>query len=134
MLKPEDPIEIQNSIAAFLEGQNFEVAVSDENLEYMRIVDAKLPSCHMRVARISPLGHEADLIRRLNEPNSRTYYVFRGVVYLDQPVYLTVVNYISFRFLRELGFVSRVPPVLAVVTSCDADNLPWNMLRSLEPT
>ena len=88
----------------------------------------------MRVARISPLGHEADLIRRLNEPNGRTYYVFRRVVYADQPVYLTVVNYIGFRFLRELGFVARVPPVLAVVASCEADKLPWSMLRSLEPT
>lgn len=134
MLKPEDPVEMQNAITAFLADQKFEVTVSDENLEYMQILDARSPSCHMRVARISPLGHEADLIRRLNEPNGRTYYVFRRVVYADQPVYLTVVNYIGFRFLRELGFVARVPPVLAVVASCEADKLPWSMLRSLEPT
>jgi hypothetical protein len=134
MLKPEDPVEIQNAIAVFLAEQKFEVVVSDENLEYMHIVDARSPSCHLRVARVSPLGHEADLIRRLNELNGRTYFVFRRVVYSDQPVYLTVVNYIWFRFLRELGFVSRVPPVLAVVASCETDQLPWSMLRSLEPT
>jgi hypothetical protein len=29
--------------------------------------------------------------------------------------------------------VSRVPPVLAVVTSCDAEQLPWSALGSQEP-
>jgi hypothetical protein len=36
-------------------------------------------------------------------------------------------------FLRELRLVSRVPPVLAVTTSCEAEQLPWHTLGSLEP-
>jgi hypothetical protein len=103
-------------------------------MEYMGIIDARSRSCQLRVARVSPLGHQADLVRRASATSDRTFYVFRGTVYPEQPVRLTVASYLWFRFLRELGLVSRVPPVLAVVTSCDAEQLPWNALGSQGPT
>ena len=132
--KPENPVEIQNSIVEFLTKQQFDVSVMDETMEYMGIIGARSRSCQLRVATVSPLGHEADLVRQASTTSDRTFYVFRGTVYREQPVRLTVASYLWFRFLRELGLVSRVPPVLAVVTSCDAEQLPWTALGSQEPT
>jgi hypothetical protein len=132
--KPENPVEIQNSIVEFLTKQQFDVSVTGETMEYMGTVGARSRSCQLRVARVSPLGHEADLVRQASTKSDRTFYVFRGTVYHEQPVRLTVASYLWFRFLRELGVVSRVPPVLAVVTSCDAEQLPWSALGSQEPT
>ena len=132
--KPENPAEIQNSIVEFLTNQQFDVSVTDETMEYMGIINARSRLCQLRVARVSPLGHQVDLVRQVSTTSDRTFYVFRGTVYPEQPVRLTVASYLWFRFLRELGLVSRVPPVLAVVTSCDAEQLPWSALGSQEPT
>jgi hypothetical protein len=132
-VKPENPVEIQNAIVEFLTKQEFDVSVTDESMEYTGIIDARSRSCQLRVARVSPLGHEADLVSRASAPSNHTFFVFRGTVYPEQPIRLTVASYLWFRFLRELGLVSRVPPVLAVVTSCDAEQLPWSALGSQGP-
>ena len=133
-IRPENPDETKDAIVDFLTKQQFDVSVTDETMEYMGIINARSRLCQLRVARVSPLGHEADLVRRASTTSDRTFYVFRGTVYPEQPVRLTVASYLWFRFLRELGLVSRVPPVLAVVTSCDAEQLPWGALGSQEPT
>jgi hypothetical protein len=132
-VKPENPLEIQNAIVEFLTKQKFDVTVTGEGLEYMAIIDARSHSCQLRVTRISPLGHQADLVRQASAASDHTFYLFRGTVYAEQPVRLTVASYFWFRFLRELGLVSRVPPVLAVATSCDAEQLPWSALGSQGP-
>jgi hypothetical protein len=133
-VRPENPVEIQNAIVEFLTKQQFDVSVTDEGMEYMGVIEARSRSCQLRVARVSPLGHEAVLVRHASATSDRTFYVFRGTVYPEQPVRLTVASYLWFRFLRELGLVARVPSVLAVVTSCDAEQLPWSALGSQEPT
>jgi hypothetical protein len=130
---PENPIEIQNAIVQFLTKQQFDVRITDESMEYMSVINARSRLCELRVARVSPLGYEAALIRQANDMNGRTFYVFRGTIYPEQPVRLTIASYLWFRFLRELRLVSRVPPVLAVTTSCEAEQLPWHTLGSLEP-
>lgn len=132
-VKPENPVDVQNAIVEFLTKHNFAVTIGDENMEYMGIIRATSASCQLRVARISPLGHEADLVRQVMAGRDRTFYVFRGTVYQEQPVRLTLMNYLWYRLLRELGLVSRVPPVLAVMTSCDVEHLPWNELGSQQP-
>jgi hypothetical protein len=133
-VKPENPAEVQGAIQNFLVHQHFDVHVTDESLEYTSVIDAQSHGCRLRVTRISPLGHETGLIRKANASGNRVFYVFRGAVYREQPVRLTLTNYLWFRFLRELGLVSRVPPVLAVVTSCDAEQLPWSTIDTLQPT
>ncbi|OKO90690.1 hypothetical protein AC629_04335 [Bradyrhizobium sp. NAS80.1] len=134
VVKPENPVEIQNAILEFLAKQRFDVNVTDEGMEYMGVIEARSPSCRLRVARVSPLGHETFLVRHGSATSDRAFYVFRGAVYAEQPVRLTIASYFWFRFLRELGLVTRVPSVLAVVTSCAAEQLPWSELGSQEPT
>ena len=132
-VKPENSIEIEDAIVEFLASQKFEVTVTGETMGNMPIIEANSSSCRLRVAKISPLGHEAEFARRIGMTTDRSFYVFRGTVYGEQPVWLTVASYLWFRFLRELGLVSRVPPVIAVVSSCDVEQLPWSALRSQEP-
>lgn len=132
-IKPEDPADVKNAIVEFLAAHKFAVRISDDGMEYMGIIRATSPSCELRVARISPLGHEADLVRQVTAAGDHTFYLFRGKVYQEQPVRLTVMNYLWYRFLRELGIVRRVPPVLAVMSSCDAERLPWSALRAQQP-
>ncbi len=129
----DNPIDIQNAIVEFLTEQQFSVRLTDENMEYMSVIDARSRSCQLRVARVSPLGHDRALVRQASAGNDRTFYVFRGSIYHEQPVRLTIANYLWFRLLRELHLVSRIPPVLAVTTSCEAEQLPWRMLGSQEP-
>jgi hypothetical protein len=130
VIRPENPAEVQGAILTFLGNQHFEATVTDRSMEYYPIIEATSESCHLWVARVSPLGHEADLVRRIGTAADRISYVFRGTVYGEQPVARTVASYLWFRFLRELGLVPRIPPVIAVVSSCDVKQLPWNELRS----
>ena len=62
------------------------------------------------------------------------FYVFRGIEYQEQPVRRTLANYFWFRFLRELGWVSRIPSVFAVITSCENEQIPWADMGAQEPT
>ncbi len=128
-IKPENPAELEDVILNFLDNHQFKASVTDKSLEYMRIIDASSRTCHLLVAKISPLGYEADVVRLMGDANDRVFYVFRGMAYKEQPVNLTVASYLWFRFLRELGLISRIPAVLAVISSCDAEKQPpWNEL------
>jgi hypothetical protein len=52
-----------------------------------------------------------------------------GVVFLTL-VILPIVNHFWFRLLGALRLTSQIPPVLAVVSSCDAAaKLPWGELK-----
>lgn len=133
MVRPENRDETQDAIVEFLAAQQFDVTITSNTVEYMPVIEASSDSCHLRVAKISPLGNDADLVRHFGMPSDRVFYVFRGMVYSKQPVLLTVASYLWFRFLRELGLLSRIPPVIAVLSSCDAEQLPWSALRLQEP-
>lgn len=133
IVTPENPTEVQDAIVQFLVGQQFEVRVTDETIEYTPIIEAKDQDCRLRVVRVSPLGHQVDLVRKASAQDQHLFYVFRGRVYREQPVRQTLISYFWFRFLRELGLVTRVPPVLAVATTCAAEQLPWSNLGSQGP-
>lgn len=129
MIKPENPAEVENAIVGFLGNHNYQASVTGESVENMPIIRATSETCNLWVARISPLGYDTDLVQRLTTTTDQISYVYRGTVYSEQPISRTVANYLWFRFLRELGLISRVPPVIVVVTSCNVAHLPWNELR-----
>jgi hypothetical protein len=131
-IKREDPIEIQDAIVEFLANQRFDVTVTSD-LMFEPIIEANSDSCRLRVARASPVLDEVNSVRSLGASTDHIFFVFRRTVYTQQPVRLTVASYFWFRFLRELGLVSRIPAVLAVISSCDAEQLPWSSLRLQDP-
>ena len=122
---PENPNYLSAALVEFLGQHQFETFVTDRSLEDAQIVEATSDKCHLWAARVSPLGYEADLVRRISDATGRISFIFRGHVYAEQPTLLTVASFLWFRFLRELGLISRVPPVIAVVSSCDVTQLPW---------
>ena len=132
-VKRENPIEIQNAIVEFLANQQFDITVTKETMHYMPIIEASSASCSLRVMRVSPLGNEVDVVHSFAGSTDHIFFVFRRSVYTQQPVWLTRTSYLWFKFLVQLGLVSRIPPVIAVASSCNAEQLPWSVLRAQDP-
>jgi hypothetical protein len=133
-VKPADPIEVQDAIVAFLANQQLDITVTSETTyDMMPIIEANSDSCRLRVAKVSPVRDQMNFVRRLGGSTDNIFFVFRRAVYAQQPFRLTAVSYFWFRFLLELGLVSRIPPVIAVVSSCNAEQLPWSVLRAQDP-
>jgi hypothetical protein len=127
-LRTDDPAERTVAIMEFLTQHQFSAVSKDETLGGLPVIEASSGECRLLVARISPLGDSIDQVRSLASKTDRTIIVFRGMVYNEQPVLLTFANYVWFTFLRRLGLASRIPAVLAVISSCDAGHLPWGVL------
>jgi hypothetical protein len=128
--RPADPNKIRNDIVVFLERHDFNTLDSRKPLVDIQIIEARSVACRLLVGNISPYGVHTDIVQQLGTAADRRFFVFRGIVYQQQPVVLTAVNHLGFRFLHDLGLVSAIPPVLALVSSCDAAaHLPWGELR-----
>jgi hypothetical protein len=128
----EQPTErnIQVAVAEFLVRQHFSVSMSERAEEGKPAIAASSGSCRMIVVKSPALGWDRDMIRRYADTEDRTFVVFRGRIYSDQPTFLTVFDALWSRFRRELGIRVWPNPVLAVVAriSCDAERLPWDQL------
>jgi hypothetical protein len=127
--KREHPIEIQDAIVEFLASQQFDVTVTSDPTFDMPIIEANSDACRLRVVRVSPVLDEINTVRSFGASTDHIFFVFRRTVYTQQPFRLTIGSYFWFRFLHELGLVSRIPAVLAVISSCNAEQLPWSSLR-----
>jgi hypothetical protein len=104
------------------------VSIAERAEEGKPAITASSGTCRLLVIRSPALGWDRDLIRRYANAEDQVFIVFRGRIYADQPTLRTVLNALSSRFLRELGFKMRPSPVLAVVArrACEADRLPWD--------
>jgi hypothetical protein len=134
VVQPENLGETHEAVVKFLKDQKFDVRMTDESIETMPVIEARNGVCRLRIAKVSPFGHEAELVRRASTASDHIFYVFRGIEYQEQPVRRTLANYFWFRFLRELGWVSRIPSVFAVITSCENEQIPWADMVAQEPT
>ena len=129
-IQPDDPNYLKQDLIKFFERNHFNVVVTDEMVNDTPIIRATKASCHLQVARLTPDGSNRDLIRHLAAGTDQSFVVFRGTVYIQQPILLTVLDYLWSRFLRELGLVRHITPVIAVAvnSSCNAERLPWDEL------
>ena len=129
-IQPDDPNYLKEDLIKFFERNHFNVVVTDEMVNDTPIIRATKASCHLQVARLTPDGSNRDLIRHLAAGTDQSFVVFRGTVYIQQPILLTVLDYLWSRFLRELGLVRHITPVIAVAvnSSCNAERLPWDEL------
>lgn len=128
-------IEIHNyqtdDLVTFFERNHF--AVATEVVSGVPIVQATTATCQVQVARLSPDGSNRDLIQHLIARQDRSFVVFRGTVYAQQPIFWTVLSYFRSRFLRELGFAEHAAAVIGVAanSSCNAEQLPWHELPGM---
>jgi len=130
-IQPDDPNYLKEDLVKFLERNHFNVVVTDEVVNDTPIIRATTASCHLQIGRLTPDGSNRDLIRHIAAGTDRSFVVFRGAVYAQQPVLWTVLNYLWSRFLRELGLIRHIAPVItvAVNSSCNAERLPWGELE-----
>ena len=132
-IQPDDPNYPREDLIRFLERNHFNVVVTDEVVNDTPIIRATTASCHLQIGRLAPDGSNQDLMRHIAAGTDRSFVVFRGAVYAQQPVFRTVLNYLWSRFLRELGLIKHITPVIAVAvnSSCDAERLPWGELQGV---
>ena len=130
-IQPDDPNYLKEDLIKFFERNHFNVVMTDEMVNYTPIIRATTASCHLQIGRLTPDGSNRDLIRHIAAGTDRSFVVFRGTVYAQQPVLWTVLNYLWSRFLRELGLIRHIAPVItvAVNSSCNAERLPWGELE-----
>ena len=127
----EDPNELKKRIVEFLVQHHFDVAISEEIVEDMPAIQASREGCRMLVWKTSPNGWRQVMISELTAATDQTFVVFRGIVYTNQPTWLTLTTHLWSRFLRKLGLRHDTIPVIAVKASanCDVESLPWQKLR-----
>jgi hypothetical protein len=127
---PEDPDDLKEDLVKFFEQHGYNVVIENETVNYTPIIEATSASCRLQVARLTPDGSNRDLIRHFAAGKDRSFVVFRGAVYEQQPVFSTVFAYLWSRILRELGLIKHITPVIAVAANatCDAERLPWEEL------
>jgi hypothetical protein len=129
-IPPENPSDLEESLIKFFKRNHFNVTVSEQLVNHLPIMQATTASCHLQIASLAPDGSNLDLIRALLGDPNRMFIVFRGQVYMQQPISWTVLSYLWSMVLQELGLIRHISPVIAVVanSSCDAEQLPWNEL------
>jgi hypothetical protein len=127
----ERPIEWRNRLVEFFERNHFNVVLPEQLGTDVPIIQANTSSCRLQIAKLAPNGSDQGLIRDLFMSTDRLFFVFRGRVYTQQPIFWTQVDYLWSKPLRELGLIKQIMPVIAVATnaSCNAEQLPWAELR-----
>jgi hypothetical protein len=132
-LQPDDQNYLKEDLTKFLERNHFSVVVTNEMAANTPIIRATTALCDLQIARLTPDGSNRDLVRHLAAGTDRSFIVFRSAVYAQQPILWTVLHYLGSRFLRELGLVKHIAPVIAVAvnSSCNAEHLPWSELHDL---
>ena len=90
-IQPDDPNYLKEDLIKFFERNHFNAVVTDEMVNYTPIIRATTASCHLQVARLTPDGSNRDLIRHLAAGTDRSFVVFRGTVYTQQPILWTVL-------------------------------------------
>jgi hypothetical protein len=127
--EPEEQVAVRN-VAAFLTRNHFSVSGAREVVFGMQLVEASAGLCRMRLALSSPRGWHRDLIQKLSDSADRTFVVFGGRIYPEQPMWRTVPDFLWSKFVTALGFGVHASPVITVMAgpSCEAERLPWNEL------
>ncbi len=127
---PYHPIDPSEALIEFFQRNGFNVVVTVASGSHEPIIHATTDSCRLVIARLAPNGSNRELIRWLAGDTDRQFVVFRGDLYSQQPIISASIDYLWSRFLRELGLIRDIRPVIAVGanSACDTDRLPWGEL------
>jgi hypothetical protein len=122
----------KGEVAAFLDRQGFRVG-EDENPPEFQYVPAAMGNCRLLVVLAAPEGWHRDIIRQLASEHDQVFFVFRGAVYQDQPIWLTWMNHYWRMLNHYAGRGLPTQPVLGIIASpaCDLRDTPWRELSSL---
>lgn len=136
-IPPGEASDLTGDLIAFFKRNSFSVALADRIINPdtgttdVPIIQANRDSCSLLVAALTFDGSNRQLVKSRLASADQRFVVFRGKIYIEQPIFLTVTNYLWSRFLTELGLSRRQSPALAIGSnaSCNADLLPWTDLH-----
>jgi hypothetical protein len=123
------PSSLHDSVVAFLTRHQFQ---SHGTPDGSRIY-ASSGNCRLAMRQVDPQGYNLDAIKTIDAKEGQLSFVFKGLVYTDQPLASTILSHYWFRLQQKLGLHPRWNPVLAVVSSdsCSMDALPWKEVAQL---
>ena len=104
-------------IVNFLTSNHFEVSSTDQIANSFPVLRATSHSCTLQIVRLAPNGADRDLFRHISLGADRTFVVFRGKIYAQQPIWWTLLDDIWSRHLREIGLSKRVAAVFGIAAS-----------------
>jgi hypothetical protein len=124
-------LAVKDSVVAFLTRHRFQShGMPDGSRIYAASGD-----CRLLIEEMIPQGWNLDSIKTLDTQDGRLSFVFKGMVYTDQPISIgsTTVSHYWTRLQQKLGINTVSNPVLAVVASesCSLDALPWKEIAEL---
>ena len=124
-------LAVQDAVVAFLTRHQFQ----SHGMPDGRRVYAASGNCRLLIREMIPQGWNLDSIKTLDTQEGRLSFVFKGMVYTDQPINIgnTTLTHYWTRLQQKLGLDSVSNPVLAVVASesCSLDTLPWKEIAEL---
>jgi hypothetical protein len=131
--EPEEMVA-ERKVSEFLARNHFKVVGSKEVVFGMRLIVVTAPLCQMHIALTSSRGWHRDLIRNLTARADRSFVVFAGRIYSEQPIWLTVTDFLWSRFLRGVGINVQSIPIITVMAgpNCNAEGLPWAEVGSFD--
>ena len=125
------PLAVQDSVIAFLTRHQFQTNGTPDGSR----IYAASGDCHLLIREVIPQGWNLDRIKRIDAEEGRLSFVFKGVVYTDQPISIgsTTLSHYWTRLQQKLGLNGVSYPVLAVAASesCSLDALPWKEIAEL---
>ena len=128
---PNARLAVQDSVVAFLTRHQFQ----SHSMPHGSRIYAASGDCRLLIEEMFPQGWNLDSIKTLDAQEGRLSFVFKGMVYTDQPINIgnTTLTHYWTRLQQKLGLDSVSNPVLAVVASenCSLDALPWKEIAEL---
>lgn len=123
----------KGEISAFFTRHGFQVGKDANDGGYPFMLPAVAGDCRLLAVYVAPQGLQRDVVRRLVAPHDTAFFIFRGVVYDDQPVWATRMYHYWRRINNYLGQMIPAKPVIGIVASpaCDLRDMPWAELAEL---
>jgi hypothetical protein len=114
-------------MAEFLVRQHFIVTVDQKPADTIVAIRATSGACRLLIANSPANGSDRARIGSYATPTDTVFVIYRGQVYAEQPVWVTMVDSIWSKFIGELGFRSPLTPVFVVIATrgCGAERLAW---------
>jgi hypothetical protein len=122
---------LNSDLVDFLRRNYPDIVVTEDKVDFISSIKAETGSCRLRIDGLSFDGSGWDLAKHLATDADQLFVVFRGRVYTQQPILLTVIYTLWSEVLWKFGLTRQTAPVIAVSasSSCNAERLPWSEVR-----
>src|SRR5262249_16133994 len=128
VLNEQEEKAATSAVVKFLVRNHFSIVRAGNASFEFEVVEPNADVCRLQVVLSASRGWHRDLIRSMTKLEERSFVVFRGKIYAEQPMLLTVFDFLRYKLLTKIGIAAHPAPVLTILAepNCEADRLPWN--------